>query len=317
IWRYTRAQNAEMDFPAPAAPTALDTDNDGFADTVYMGDMGGNMWRFRLCPSDVTGCGAASYPSDCSDANWTGSLLFRSTSAERGPASTSKQIFTQAVVTKDPAKYFWVYWGTGENNDPITRPDDSNDTKNRIYAVKENKEFTGTYTTANLKNITSGVYCYSAQTEGCTIADSQNGWYINLSTNPLTISGPGGYTINNPVGEKMISDPALFGGMLMFPTYLPQQGEDTACGQAGHSFLYKLDYLTGSGKADEGRRTDYIGVGVGSSVLVSYRPGFGAADIYATASGGAGTSALTQQLGEAPSTSSMTNILYWKDRRLK
>ncbi len=319
IWRYTRAQNAEMNFPAPAAPTAVDTDNDGFADTVYMGDMGGNMWRFRLCPRDDNnpGCGAASYPSSCTTANWTGSLLFRSTSAERGSESTSKQIFTQAVVTRDPAKFYWVYWGTGEYNDPITRPDDSNDTKNRIYAVKENKEFTGTYTSANLKNITNSVYCYSAQTEGCTIADSQNGWYINLSTNPLTISDPGGYTINNPVGEKMISAPALFGGMLLFPTYLPQQGEDTACGQAGHSFLYKLDYLTGSGKADDGHRVDYMGIGTASGPTFSYQPGYGSVDIYGTVSGGAGTSARTQSLGKAPSTSSITNILYWKDRRLK
>jgi type IV pilus assembly protein PilY1 len=317
IWSYTRAQNAEMDFPVPAAPTALDTDSDGFADTIYMGDMGGNMWRFRLCPSDGKGCGGQNYDTSCSTTNWTASLLFSSTEAERGPTSTSKQIFTQAIVTKDPAHYYWVYWGTGENNDPIIRPDDNGDTKNRLYAVKENKEFTGTYTSANLKNITSSVYCYSAQTEGCTIADSQNGWYINLSTNSLRISDSDEQTINNPKGEKMISDPALFDGMLLFPTYLPQQGEDTACGQAGHSFLYKLDYLTGSGKAEDGRRVDYMGIGTASGPTFSYRAGYTKVDIYGTVSGGAGKSALTQQLGEAPSTSSMTNILYWKDRRLK
>jgi Tfp pilus tip-associated adhesin PilY1 len=320
IWSYTSANNALMDFPAPAAPAALDTDNDGFIDTVYMGDLGGNMWRFRLCPSDGVGCGGQSYDTSCSTTNWGASRLYAASAAERGASlgkNTSKQIFTQAVAAKDPAGYVWVYWGTGENNDPITRPEDTNDTKNRIYAVKENKTFSGTYTTSNLKNITSGVYCYSATTEGCTIADIQDGWYINLSTNALTTAGPGAHTITNPVGEKMISDPALFGGMLMFPTYLPQQGSDTACGQAGNSFVYKINYLTGSGMVDGGGRTDYLGVGVGSAVLVSYRPGYGAADIYATASGGAGTSTLTQQLGEAPSTSSMTNILYWKDRRLK
>ena len=95
------------------------------------------------------------------------------------------------------------------------------------------------------------------------------------------------------------------------------QGSATACGQAGNAFVYRLNYLTGGGMAASGGRTDYVGVGIGSAILVSYRPGYGAADTYGTASGGAGTNTLTQQLGEAPPPSSMTNILYWKDRRLK
>ena len=192
IWSYTHANNANMDFSAPAAPTAVDADSDGFIDTVYMGDLGGNMWRFRLCPSDGSGCGLITYPSSCTTASWTASLLYQASNVERGsmlatPVNTHKQIFTQPAVTKDPSGYVWVYWGTGENNDPITKPSDTSDTKNRIYAVKENKTFTGTYTTSNLKNITSTVYCYSSDTTGCTVADTENGWYINLSTNTLTL----------------------------------------------------------------------------------------------------------------------------------
>jgi len=321
LWSYTHANNSNMDFSAPAAPTAVDTDSDGFIDTVYMGDLGGNMWRFRLCPSDASSsCGLATYPSSCSTASWTGTLLYQASNVERGstmatPVNTHKQIFTRATATKDPNGYVWVYWGTGENNDPTTKPSDTSDTKNRIYAVKENKTFTGTYTTTSLKNITSTVYCFSSTTTGCSSADTQNGWYINLSTNTLTLSDGTSYA--SPVGEKIISDPALFGGMLLFPSYLPMQGSATACGQAGNAFVYKLDYLTGAGMATGGSRTAYVGVGIGSSILVSYRPGYGAANIYGTASGGAGTNALTQQLGEAPATSSMTNILYWKDRRLQ
>lgn len=329
IWKYTHAENGNMDFSAPASPAAIDADSDGFIDTVYMGDLGGNMWRFRLCPSDSSACGLATYPSSCTTGNWSGSRLYAASNVERGsglatPVNTHKQIFTRAVVAKDSSGYVWVYWGTGENNDPTIKPTDTSDTKNRIYAVKENKTFTGTYTTSNLKDITSTVYCYSATTTGCTVADTENGWYINLSTNTLTIPGlpdadppVAAQTISNPVGEKMISDPALFGGMLQFPTYVPQQGAATACGQAGNAFVYRLDYLTGAGMASGSGRTDYVGVGIGSAILVSYRPGYGAADSYGTASGGAGTSTLTQQLGEAPSTSSMTNILYWKDRRLQ
>jgi hypothetical protein len=60
-----------------------------------------------------------------------------------------------------------------------------------------------------------------------------------------------------------------------------------------------------------------MGHGIGSSILISYAPQYKDADIYATASGGAGTGALTQTMGKAAKNSSMTNVLYWRDRRLQ
>ena len=316
LWSYTRASNSNMVFSAPASPLPVDADSDGFIDTVYMGDLGGNMWRFRLCPRDnCSSCGLGSYTSStctsCGTGQWTGSLLYAPTSAERGAIYNSKQIFTKATATKDTSGNLWVYFGTGENQDPTWKPTtipDTSDTKNRLYGIKENSDFTGTHTTANLTNITSTTY---------TDSSSKHGWYINLSTNAVTAPLPTG-TINNPLGEKMISDPTVFGGVVYFATYVPDQGGSSACGLAGNAFLYGIKYISGAGALDDaGNKTKYIGHGIGSSILVSYRPGYTAADIYATASGGAGTGALTQELGQAPSTSSMTNILYWKDRRLE
>ena len=144
-----------MVFSAPATPLPLDLDNDGFIDTVYMGDMGGNMWRFRLCPRDPVcyGCGLDTYYDDtplgytdacgtCDTSNWSGSLLYQTTAIERGsgltPTSNShKQIFTVATATKDASGNVWVYFGTGENNDPTVKPTDTTDTKNRIFGIKD------------------------------------------------------------------------------------------------------------------------------------------------------------------------------------
>ena len=316
LWSFTHGSSnssttsPSMDFSLPASPLALDLDSDGFIDTVYMGDLGGNMWRFRLCPRvSYSTCGLSSYSSSCDTGNWTGSLLYSATNTERGyglstPSNTHKQIFTKATATKDTNGNVWVYFGTGENNDPTWKPPttptaipDTSDTKNRFYGIKENSDFTGTHTTANLTNITSTTY---------TDSSSGHGWYINLSST------------SSLLGEKMISDPTVFGGVVYFATYVPDQGTTNACGLAGDAYLYAVKYVSGAGAVDdEGNRSKWIGHGIGSSILVSYRPGYTAADIYATASGGAGTGALTQQLGQAPTTSSMTNILYWKDRRLE
>jgi Tfp pilus tip-associated adhesin PilY1 len=203
----------------------------------------------------------------------------------------------------------WVYFGTGENNDPTVKPTDTSDTNNRLYGIKENSDFTGVHTTTNLTNITSSSTTYED-------TDTKHGWYINLSTNTLTRSD--GTTIVGPVGEKMISDPTVFGGVVFFTTHVPHQGGGSACGESGDAFLYGIKYTSGGGALENDSRTKYIGHGIGSAPVMSMRPGgSGITDIYATASGGAGTSALTQKLGNAPPTASMTNILYWKDRRLQ
>ncbi len=324
IWAFTHGASAtlkthpDMDYAAPAAPLIVDLDGDGFIDTVYMGDMGGNMWRARLC--------SASDGSTCGTANWAGSKLYAASDAERGADYAHKQIFTKATATKDVLGNVWVYFGTGQNNDPTYKPTtalpDTSYTKNRLYGIKEdynwpgNTNFTATYTTNHLTDITSTSTSYDGLTA------TTHGWFINLSTNNV---GSGTNTISSPLGEKMISDPTVFGGVVYFASYVPAQSTSSACGLAGNAFLYGLNYLTGAGvlTADGGggatagsNRTSWIGQGIGSSILVSYRPGNTAVDIYATASGGAGTAALTQQLGEAPPTSSMTNVIFWKDGRV-
>lgn len=371
IWSFTHGStatattNPAMDFSIAATPLAIDLDNDGFIDTVYVGDLGGNMWRFRLCPRDPVcyACGLDTYYNDaptgytddcgtCTTANWAGSLLYQTTAGERGSglataSNTHKQIFNAATATKDMNGNLWIYFGTGENNDPAAKPTDTSDTKNRLYGLKDttyNRYGAGSACTANTVSCSglscTGGYCYGSPISGCstycpgsarttanltnvtststTYVDSSSvsGWYINLSTNTLT--RPDSTTITSPVGEKMISDPTVFGGVVYFTTHVPDQGTGTACGEAGDAFLYALKFTCSSGALSEGARTKYVGHGIGSAAVMSMRAGSsGVTDIYATASGGAGTSALTQKLGTAPSTASMTNILYWRDRRLQ
>ena len=381
LWSFTHGAtatsttNPAMDFSAPATPLPLDLDNDGFIDTVYMGDMGGNMWRFRLCPRDAVcyKCGLDTYYNEaptgytdpcgtCDTSSWSGSLLYQTTAVERGsgltPASTShKQIFTVPTATKDASGYVWVYFGTGENNDPTVKPTDTSNTKNRLYGIKDttyNRYGATSSCTTDTTNCTGrgcidgfcfgspvtncSTYCPGAARTTTNLTDitststtyentsSTYGWYINLSTNTLTRSD--GTTIVSPMGEKMISDPTVFGGVVFFTTHVPDQEVGSACGESGDAFLYGIKYIPegggGGGAFESGgsvSRTKYVGHGIGSAPVMSMRPGggggAGTTDIYATASGGAGTSALTQKLGNAPTTASMTNILYWKDRRMQ
>lgn len=324
LWQFTYGASATsttspyMVFDLAGAPAAIDEDNDGFVDTVYIGDLGGNIWRFRLCTTDGSFCGQSSYPTTCGTSSWKGSLFFQSTDVERGyalspSANTHKQIFTKPATSIDSNGNWWIFFGTGEDTDPTSKPTDTSSTKNRLYAVEEDnlalddQSSTAypTYTSSNLVDITNSTY---------TASSTKHGWYINLSTNTLTRSD--GSTITNPVGEKMISDPTI-NGLVYFVTYLPYQGTVLACGYSGDAFLYEINPLTGAGAVDtSGTRAKWGGQGIGSSILVSYSAGYGMGNIYGTFSGGS-SGFTTSQLGNVPGNSSLTNIHYWKDKRLE
>ncbi|MGA2525200.1 MAG: PilC/PilY family type IV pilus protein [Smithellaceae bacterium] len=161
LWRYTNSNNASMKFDLAAGPVAVDYDNDGFLDTAYIGDLGGNVWRFKFC--------LASDGTSCNTANWSGGLLFSN-------SSTNQKIFSSVAVTIDQSNNLWVYFGTGDNTDPTV----FNATNDSFYAIKDNDRST-TYYLSNLVNITSGTY---------TDSSTRHGWYINLASGEKVLSAP-------------------------------------------------------------------------------------------------------------------------------
>jgi hypothetical protein len=269
--------NANMDFSLPANPLILDVDRDGFVDTAYIADIGGNMWRFRFCTSGD--------PSTCNTTNWRGSMFYQRATGAILP------IYTAPTATKDPSGNLWIYWGTGDKVNPVDTT-----VRNKFFAMKDG-DFTSTWTLSDLENIDSSTY---------TDTSAKRGFYINFSTG----------------GEKMLYDPTVYGGAVYFTTYLPDQSGDP-CSQAGTSYLWGINYLTGAGVIPTGTsgataRSKYLGIGMASGVVVSLRPGTsGLADIYVTIGGGTAAGATVTNPYSPPGTASMTNILYWRDQRIK
>jgi type IV pilus assembly protein PilY1 len=129
-----------MKYSVPAAPVAVDLDYDGFADTVYVGDMGGNVWRLKMCAksSDAT-CGP-----DNTDSGWTFTKFYTS--------SSTTPIYTKPTLSRDSAGYTWVYWGTGDLKDPTSTASGST---GAIYGLKDGG---GSYTSSDLTNTASTTY---------------------------------------------------------------------------------------------------------------------------------------------------------------
>ena len=283
LWSYTYGDDANMKYSIPATPAVVDTDQDGFIDTVYVGDLGGNMWRFNFCraadmlapPTQPNSCGISGQT-----VNWTGGRMYRS--------ATVQPIFTKATVTIDDQNNLWVYWGTGNKE----MPKDTS-TSDTVFGVKDNDRST-TYASGNLKNISTAGQTYDNS------ADTQYGFYINL---------PG-------TGEKMLADPTVFGGVVYFTSYTPPTGSGDLCLQGGTGALYALGYTSGDGRFG-GARSTSLGAGIASSPIISLRPGGLNADMYVTLSGGGGTSASTLHPFPNLPMGSTVNIFNWKDRRIQ
>ena len=73
-----------MNFSIPAAPTVVDLNNDGYIDRVYIGDVGGQLWKFDVAPT-----GGATL-SGSLITNWTGKRLFAAASSQTNPPAAGE-----------------------------------------------------------------------------------------------------------------------------------------------------------------------------------------------------------------------------------
>jgi len=273
LWSYTTADSSDLAYAMPGTPTMIDSDNDGFIDVAYIGDLGGNLWRFKFC-FNADG-------SSCSTSSWTGSRLF----AREGGIGP---VYDAPTATRDASGNIWLYWGTGDKAEPIVVGGGTD----RFFGVKD-RTLSGTVHVSNLENVTSSTYSDDS---------SKKGWYINL----------GG------AGEKVLSDPSIFGGRVYFTTYTPASGASDPCSQAGTAKLYSVNYVSSAGSLTGGSRSMTLGVGIPTAPVLSMNPYSSTPDLYVTVSGGAGIGSNTQKANiTPPSIASRTNILHWRDRRVQ
>lgn len=103
-----------------ASPTAVDTNFDGYIDKVYIADLGGQMWVFDVSFNEAT---------KKSNSQWMGKRLFQA------PSSVSEKhpIYYQPAVSFDKYRTPWVYFGTGDRENPT----DMAAVEERFYAVKD------------------------------------------------------------------------------------------------------------------------------------------------------------------------------------
>jgi type IV pilus assembly protein PilY1 len=84
LWSYTAADDDSdrMKFSFPSDPLVLDRDYDGYADTTYIGDTGGQLWRFDMQSNSTS--------------NWNATCIF---AANDGVAEVGRKAFYKPTAT--------------------------------------------------------------------------------------------------------------------------------------------------------------------------------------------------------------------------
>jgi len=258
-----------MNYAIPSSVLTVDEDDNGFVDKVYVGDLGGQMWRFGSFTD--SGGNSLAFPN-CNENidSWTGQVFFKTDN------NNSRKFFYPPSVTLEKG-YDMVFMGTGDRENAccnnrnnacsFTGPD-------IIAAVKETHSLTTIIGKTDLADITDPTATPPDLPAG-------QGWYIRL----VDDSG-------NAVGEKVLAEGTVFYKTFYITTFTPNNDPDVP---GGDGKLYALSYLSGSAVLDFNNDSNLermlnIGRGIPSKPV---------ALITRT-----GTKLLISVLGENPSTAS-------------
>ena len=199
--------------------------SDGMVDTVYGGDLQGNVWKFDLTDLSVA---------------LDGKPLF---TAKDGTGDTAaRQAITGGFeASVGPRGGIMVLFGTGSFS---YEGDKDNKGRHTMYGVLDmpNETLGRPLTRANLdgrKFDADGKITAVGGTATNPTVDyyDKRGWFIDMG-----VSNSSGITL---VGERVVGYPKIDGGTLYFTTYAPDAGD--ACSGGGANYLYGVSTLSGGG----------------------------------------------------------------------
>ena len=213
----------------PSTVKVIDEDDNGFVDKVYVGDLGGQVWRFGQVSVDSDGAALGFPDSDENINNWTGQILFRAPTYVVDAVTYTRKFFYPPSVTLEHG-YDLIFIGTGDREAPC----DTTTGADRIYSVKDTHGST-TLTEADLVDVTDPFAAVPNLdlSDGDVNENSQydQGWYIRLVDQNAAA-----------VGEKVLAKSTVFYKTLYITTFTPN---NHPCLPGGEGRLYAVNYKTG------------------------------------------------------------------------
>jgi type IV pilus assembly protein PilY1 len=224
----TSTTNPGLTFSMPSAATVLDRDFNGYADRIYVGDMGGNIWRFDI--------------GNTNQSNWSSRKIFSSNPGSGGSSDAGRKIFYRPSITFEVdtsgTNYEMLFFGTGDREHPLNTA-----VVDRMYAVKDRPANSTVVVEDHIDNVHELVDVTTDDLQASTATSSQittiladldtkYGWFIMLDQN---------------TGEKVLA-PALAFVDIYYTTYTPISGvssDPCTGGNLGTARVYLVNSKTG------------------------------------------------------------------------
>ncbi|MDO9451469.1 MAG: PilC/PilY family type IV pilus protein [Stagnimonas sp.] len=250
IWRAVRSESTTAAYTAtsgtrsyahpmladsiPSDLTALDTDNDGFTDRLYVGDTGGRLWRADLASKLASA--------------WTitpiASVGRHNSTATNNLANDRRIFFAPDYVplrnTVNKQGSDIVLFGTGDREDPFNLV-----TENSFYAVRDT-------------DLVSGKAAGEIITTETSSSLPKQASFTNISAvSSSALADISGFTTGYRVqfartGEKHFSAPVTLGGTTTFTSYVPPDtsaaGGRVCAPTEGTSRLYSVGVRKGEAR---------------------------------------------------------------------
>jgi type IV pilus assembly protein PilY1 len=246
---YDGTAQPDMKFSIPSAPAVIDLNFDGFADVVYVGDLGGQIWKW-----DIKAVGQdTSSPADGTVDNWPAGVFFRTNPITVAGNDHYRSFFFPPVASFVNGTLTLAF-GSGERHDLSHEGDAGAADENRFYVAKDYDPtgpdaFDVLLTDADLTDVTA--------------LDTDN------------ILTDAGYLFSLAESEKFVTEITVFAGYVIVGSYTPDSSADLCATSGGQSFLHIFNLATGQGffsdpldPPSEDRRT-YIGGGFPTSPEVT------------------------------------------------
>jgi type IV pilus assembly protein PilY1 len=210
---------ADLNYSIPSDIRIIDINTDGLADRMYVGDMGGQLWRFDInngaaAASLVTGGVIADLALNASGTN---------------DAANNRRFYYAPDVSmtrRGTQRYLTIAMGSGWRAHPLDLS-----IQDRFYVLRDYDVYNAPasytkLTESNLYNATENNIGETSgaeqETELSSLWDSNQGWYIDLEGS----------------GEKVLAESLTVNNQILFTTYQPTASAGTCSAGRGLGTLY-------------------------------------------------------------------------------
>jgi Tfp pilus tip-associated adhesin PilY1 len=269
-----------MTYAMPSTPGVLDLDFDGFADVIYVGDLGGQIWKW-----DIHEVGMDTIGGDGLVDNWEFGVFFSARPSLADPLGVDigdvdgdgstdfhyHSIYFPPIATYVDDKLV-LGFGSGERSDLDYVGQPGIDDNNRFWVVWDRTPVRSCVARDAFDNCTSWTDPHEIELfEGYQIDSSGQSRGINDITGLLEddLVTDDGYYIVAPDGEKFITNHIVFAGILLTLSYVPETNPSDVCNTVGTTNVWLFDVARGLGLLGASDRADALGNGAPADPRIS------------------------------------------------